>query len=67
MFAPSRRARTPAGQPAGRRRYTGFSAAPDSELYPRHMVLTVNEADFRIYRRNKRETIPILCPPGVRG
>jgi uncharacterized protein len=34
-----------------------------SELYPRHSVITVDEADFRIYRRNKRETIPTLCPP----
>lgn len=34
-----------------------------SELYPRHTVITVDEADFRIYRRNKREVIPILCPP----
>jgi len=34
-----------------------------SELYPRHMVLTVDEDDFRVYRRNKREVIPIICPP----
>ena len=34
-----------------------------SELFPRHTVVTVDEEDFRIYRRNKRETIPILCPP----
>jgi uncharacterized protein len=34
-----------------------------SELYPRHTVITVDESDFRVYRRNKRETIPILCPP----
>ncbi len=34
-----------------------------SEMYPRHTVITVDENDFRIYRRNKRETIPILCPP----
>jgi uncharacterized protein len=33
-----------------------------SELYPRHSVITVDE-DFRIYRRNKREAIPLLCPP----
>ena len=33
-----------------------------SELYPRHMVVTVDE-DFRVYRRNKREAIPLLCPP----
>jgi len=34
-----------------------------SELYPRHAVITVDEADFRLYRRNKRETIPLICPP----
>jgi predicted nucleic acid-binding protein len=33
-----------------------------SELYPRHSVVTVDE-DFRVYRRNKREAIPLLCPP----
>ncbi len=34
-----------------------------SELFPNHTVITVDEADFRIYRRNNRESIPILCPP----
>ena len=34
-----------------------------SELYPRHVVITVDENDFRLYRRNKREVIPTLCPP----
>jgi predicted nucleic acid-binding protein len=34
-----------------------------SEIYPRHVVVTVDEGDFRIYRRNKREVIPLLCPP----
>ncbi len=34
-----------------------------SELYPRHSVITVDRTDFRIYRRNKRETIPLICPP----
>ena len=33
-----------------------------SELYPNHMVITV-DADFRVYRRNKREAIPLLTPP----
>jgi len=33
-----------------------------SELFPRHIIITVDEQDFRIYRRNKREVIPILCP-----
>jgi predicted nucleic acid-binding protein len=34
-----------------------------SELFPRHSVITVDESDFRVYRRNKRETIPTLSPP----
>ena len=33
-----------------------------SELYPRYTLITVDE-DFRVYRRNKREAIPLLCPP----
>jgi predicted nucleic acid-binding protein len=37
-----------------------------SEMYPRHTVLTVDESDFRVFRRNKRETIRILCPPRTR-
>ena len=34
-----------------------------SELYPKHTIVTVDEEDFRVYRRNKREAIPLLCPP----
>jgi predicted nucleic acid-binding protein len=34
-----------------------------SELHPRHSVVTVDREDFRVYRRNKRETIPLICPP----
>ena len=34
-----------------------------SELYPRHPVITVDRADFHVYRRNKREMIPLICPP----
>ena len=34
-----------------------------SELFPKHSVLTTDRADFQVYRRNKREAIPILCPP----
>lgn len=34
-----------------------------SELYPKHPVITVDREDFRVYRRNKRETIPLICPP----
>ena len=33
-----------------------------SELYPNHRVITVDQ-DFRIYRRNKREVIPVISPP----
>lgn len=35
-----------------------------SELHPKHSVVTV-DGDFRIYRRNKREIIPLICPPDV--
>jgi len=35
-----------------------------SELHPRHSVITVDRADFRVYRRNKREAIPLVTPPG---
>ena len=34
-----------------------------SEIYPRHSVITVDRTDFNIYRRNKREAIPLICPP----
>jgi len=34
-----------------------------SELYPNHSVVTVDRDDFRIFRRNKREVIPTICPP----
>ncbi len=37
-----------------------------SELHPRYSVITVDEADFRVYRRNKREAIPLICPPRFR-
>jgi uncharacterized protein len=33
-----------------------------SELFPEHPVITV-DGDFRIYRRNRRETIPVIMPP----
>lgn len=33
-----------------------------SEVYPKHSVITV-DADFRVYRRNKREAIPLIFPP----
>lgn len=34
-----------------------------SELHPKHMVVTVDRTDFRVYRKNKRESIPLVCPP----
>lgn len=34
-----------------------------SELFPRHSVITVDRADFRVYRRNKRDTIALITPP----
>ena len=34
-----------------------------SELYDHLPVLTVEEGDFRVYRRNRRDVIPIVCPP----
>jgi len=34
-----------------------------SELNPKLPVVTVDREDFRIYRRNKREAIPLVCPP----
>lgn len=34
-----------------------------SELYPRHSVITVDRGDFNVYRRNKRDVIPLICPP----
>jgi len=36
-----------------------------SELHPRHSVLTVDREDFRVYRRNKREVLPLITPPGA--
>jgi uncharacterized protein len=33
-----------------------------SELHPDHPVVTV-DGDFRIYRRNRREAIPLIMPP----
>lgn len=35
-----------------------------SELNPKHSVITV-DGDFRVYRRNRREMIPVLMPPDL--
>jgi uncharacterized protein len=34
-----------------------------SEMHPRYSVITVDKRDFKVYRRNKREIIPIVSPP----
>ncbi|MFZ1131503.1 MAG: PIN domain-containing protein [Terriglobales bacterium] len=34
-----------------------------SELHGDLPVLTVDEKDFRVYRKNGRDVIPIVCPP----
>jgi len=34
-----------------------------SELHPKLPVITVDRADFSVYRRNKREAIPLIAPP----
>jgi uncharacterized protein len=34
-----------------------------SEIHEELPILTVDEKDFRVYRRNGREVIPIVCPP----
>lgn len=34
-----------------------------SEIHPDHSVITVDRADFRVYRRHRRETIPAIFPP----
>ena len=35
-----------------------------SELNPKHPVITV-DGDFRIYRKNGREVIPLIMPPEI--
>jgi predicted nucleic acid-binding protein len=34
-----------------------------SEVHLKHRVVTI-DSDFRIYRRNKRDAIPLICPLG---
>ena len=34
-----------------------------SELYPSYEIVTTDDEDFSVYRRNKREAIPLLTPP----
>ena len=35
-----------------------------SELHPKHPVITTDLTDFRVYRRGRREAIPLIYPPG---
>jgi hypothetical protein len=34
-----------------------------SELPLRHSVITIDREDLRVYRRGKREAIPLIYPP----
>jgi uncharacterized protein len=33
-----------------------------SEIHSRHPVITTDVRDFRVYRRGRREAIPLICP-----
>ena len=33
-----------------------------SEVNKRHAVITTDVNDFRVYRRGKRDVIPLICP-----
>jgi uncharacterized protein len=33
-----------------------------SELHPRYPIVTTDVTDFRVYRRGRREVIPLICP-----
>ncbi len=37
-----------------------------SELYPKYPVITTDVRDFRVYRRGRREAIPLILPPARR-
>lgn len=34
-----------------------------SELHTKYPIITTDLADFRVYRRNRREAIPLIHPP----
>lgn len=34
-----------------------------SELHPKHPVITTDLGDFKVYRRGRREVIPLIHPP----
>lgn len=33
-----------------------------SELYPKYAVITTDVKDFRVYRRGRRDAIPLITP-----
>lgn len=42
---------------------TGFLVAFANRGDAHHDWAVALAGDFRVYRRNKRETIPLICPP----
>jgi predicted nucleic acid-binding protein len=34
-----------------------------SELYPKHPVITTDLNEFKVYRRGRRDAIPLITPP----
>lgn len=36
-----------------------------SELHPKYSVITTDVTDFRVYRRGRREAIPLIHPRGL--
>jgi hypothetical protein len=48
-------------QPDSRPR--GPLSDPMSELHPKHSVITTDLRDFKVYRRARREVIPLIHPP----
>ena len=34
-----------------------------SELFPDHRVITTDRRDFSVYKRNRRDAIPVILPP----
>jgi hypothetical protein len=42
---------------------TLFSSPALSKTFTKLSVIIIDRTDFGVYRRNKREAIPIICPP----
>jgi hypothetical protein len=36
-----------------------------SELHPKYPVITTDLSDFKVYRRGRREAIPLIYPPDL--